>query len=251
MPLYNAHEYLEYSIQSVLGQTYTNFELLIVDDASTDNSLVIAERFSKLDDRVKVLSLPVNSGAAVARNLAIKNASGRYIAFLDSDDSWKENKIERQLAFMQKKSIAFSYTEFDKVDSLGNVILKVCVPAKVSYSSLLKTTPIGCLTAMYDTSVVGKVYMPLIRKRQDLGLWLKLLKIVPYAYGLNESLADYRLREGSISENKLNAAIYTWTLYRYVEKLNFFTAIYYFSHYALNGFIKTKFPKLGKLLGRL
>jgi len=251
MPVYNASEYLELSVRSVIEQTYKNWELLIVDDFSTDDSLAIAKRLSALDARIQVFSLQKNSGAAVSRNLAIEKASGRYIAFLDSDDTWKEIKLERQLAFMNSNDIAFSYSGFDKIDSVGNTILTVSVSAKISYSSLLKSTSIGCLTAIYDAEALGKVYMPLIRKRQDLGLWLKLLKLERYAYGLNESLACYRVREGSISENKFNAALYTWKLYREVEKLGALSAIYYFIHYAINGILKTKLPKLGKIMGRL
>src|SRR5690554_4363141 len=250
-PLYNCSKYLEQTIQSVISQTYENWEMIMVDDCSTDNSIKIAQHYAVQDERVKIIQLEKNSGAAVARNTAIEAAQGRFIAFLDSDDQWLPHKLETQLAFMQKQNVAFSYAAYEKMNEEGAVIGSVGVPDKVCYRDLLKVCSIGCLTAMYDTQKLGKVYMPLIRKRQDLGLWLKILKQTPYAYGVQDILAQYQLRSDSISANKRVAAQYTWRLYREVERLSFPVASYYFSHYAVNGVLRTKFPRVANKFGLL
>lgn len=250
-PSYNAESHLPKTIESVFAQTYKNWEMLIVDDCSPDNTNRLIESYVKQDGRIKLIKLEKNSGAAVARNKAIELAQGRYIAFLDSDDRWLPHKLEAQISFMQKKDIAFSYTAYDKINEQGNIIGTVGVPDKVAYTDLLKVCSIGCLTAMYDTKKLGKVYMPLIRKRQDLGLWLRILKKVPYAYGIQQPLARYQVRPDSISANKRSAARYTWRLYRDVEHLNFAKALYYFCFYAVNGVFRTKFPHIARKLGLL
>lgn len=250
-PTYNAAEYLSTAIESVLSQTFTDWELILVDDCSTDNSVELIESYVTEDSRIKLIKLPENSGAAVARNKGIELAGGRYIAFLDSDDSWKPYKLQEQIQFMQDNDIAFSYSAYEKTYEDGHVYETVGVPDKVGYSDLLKVCSIGCLTAIYDTKILGKVYMPLIRKRQDLGLWLRILKEVPYAYATPGILAQYRVRRDSISANKKVAAQYTWRLYREVEGLSFFSAAYYFSHYAVNGVLRTKFPRLARMIGVL
>jgi glycosyltransferase involved in cell wall biosynthesis len=250
-PSFNSAEFIAATVQSVLNQSIECWEMIIVDDCSTDNSVEVIQPFVEMDSRIKLIRLTKNSGAAVARNTAIEAAKGRYIAFLDSDDLWLPDKLEKQLAFMQENNYPFSFTTYDKINEEGDVFGHVGVPTKASYSDLLKTCSIGCLTAMYDTEYFGKVYMPLIRKRQDLGLWLKLLRKTDYAYGLNETLAQYRVHKRSISANKLSAASYTWRLYRDVEKLNFLKASYYFSHYAVRAFLRTKFPSIARFLGVL
>jgi len=250
-PLYNCAEYLDKTIESVLMQTFSSWELVMVDDCSVDNSLSIAQYYAGQDGRITVMQLEKNSGAAIARNTAIEVAQGRYIAFLDSDDRWLPNKLEEQLKFMQEKNVAFSYSAYEKLNEQGEVIGRVGVPEKVNYRDLLKVCSIGCLTAMYDTKMLGKVYMPDIRKRQDLGLWLKILKKTPYAYGVKDVLAQYQLRSDSISANKRSAAQYTWKLYREVENLSLPVASYYFSHYAINGLLRTKAPRLAKAFGAL
>lgn len=250
-PTYNAENYLKYTIESVLSQTYQNWEMLIVDDCSTDNTVAIIKSYIEKDNRITLIELDKNSGAAVARNTAIEKASGRYIAFLDSDDRWLPNKLEKQIGFMQNNNYAFTYTAYEKINESGEYAGNVGIPDKVNYADLLKVCSIGCLTAVYDTKALGKIYMPLIRKRQDLGLWLKILKQIPYAYGLNEVLAQYQLRSDSISANKKEAAKFTWKLYREVEQLSIIKAGYYFSFYAINGVLRTKLPKLARLLGVL
>lgn len=248
MPSFNSEKYISHAIISVVSQTFQDWELIVVDDNSTDSSIEVISEFCRKDSRIKLTKLAKNSGAAVARNKAIETAKGRYIAFLDSDDQWLPTKLEEQLKFMQDNGYAFSYTAYNKVNSNGDILSEMGVPYKLQYSDLLKKCEIGCLTAMYDTSKLGKIYMPSIRKRQDLGLWLKILKNTPYAYGLNKVLASYTLRNDSISSNKRQAAAYTWRLYRDVEQLPLYKAIYYFSYYAINGVLRTKFPKVAKVL---
>ncbi|MDP5291623.1 glycosyltransferase family 2 protein [Oceanimonas sp. CHS3-5] len=250
-PVFNCSSFIGDAIESVIEQSFQSWEMILVNDCSTDNSLAIARLYSEKDERIKVVELSVNSGAAVARNKAISMAKGRYIAFLDADDRWLPCKLEKQVNFMQGNRVPFSYAEYERIDADGNVLGHIGVPKKVSYSDLLKTCYIGCLTAMYDTDCFGKVYMPEIRKRQDFSLWLKLLKEVDYAYGINEPLAQYRVHEGSISFNKLHASKYTWKVYREVESLSFFRSAYCFSHYAIRGVLRKNYPVLARFLGVL
>lgn len=251
LPLFNARKTISRSVLSVQSQTMKDWELIVVDDCSTDSSIAIVEELAKNDARIKILRLDSNSGAAVARNVGIREAQGRYISFLDSDDSWLPEKLEKQLNFIRKTGASFVFSAYRKVDELGRFIETMGVPKKVSYHTLLKSCVIGCLTAMYDTHVFGKVEMPLIRKRQDLGLWLKLLKFTDYAYGQNEVLAEYTVRKGSISSDKKSASYFQWKLYRDIENLSFPKASYYFIHYATRGILRNHYPSLARFLGVL
>ena len=248
---HNSSAFVSETIESVLNQSLSDWEMIIVDDFSSDDSVQVIQSFVEIDSRIKLIQLGINSGAAVARNIAINVSKGRYIAFLDSDDIWLPDKLEKQLAFMRANNYPFIFAAYDKIDVNGNVFGHVGVPDKVSYFDLLKMCSIGCLTVMYDTEYFGKVTMPLIRKRQDLGLWLMLLKKTDYAFGFNETLAQYRVHTDSISSNKASAAMFTWRLYREVEGLNLIKACYYFSHYALRGLLRTKAPGLARRLGVL
>lgn len=236
-PNYNGEAFIAATIQSVLDQDYQDWELLIIDDNSSDNSLELIQSFR--DDRIKVISLGENQGAAKARNEGIRQAQGRWIAFLDGDDLWMPNKLSEQIAFMLQHNYAFTYTAYEKINELGQKTGELNVPSKVNYYDLLKTCSIGCLTAVYDTQRLGKIYMPLIDKRQDYGLWLRILKQVDFAYGMNTMLAKYRVRSHSISSNKLLAAKYQWRVYREIENLSIFSAIRYMISYAFHGFIKS------------
>lgn len=247
-PSFNASKYIDLTLKSILSQTYSNWELIIVDDCSSDSTCEIVQQFIKQDSRIKLVKLEQNSGAAVARNTGIENAKGRFIAFLDSDDTWHPQKLEKQIEFMEKNNYAFTYTQYHQVNEFGEVIGTLNFPKKVNYRTLLKTCIIGCLTVIYDTSKIGKVYFPLIRKRQDFALWLKILKKVEFAYCLEEDLASYTVRSDSISANKWKAAQFNWKLYRDIEKLNIFSSIYYFSHYAIRGILRSKFKSISKLL---
>lgn len=239
-PVYNAERFLKETIQSILDQSYKKFELILVDDCSTDNSERIIKNFSERDQRIKYVKLESNSGAAVARNTGLKTASGEYVAFLDSDDVWKSTKLEKQLAFMQQKNIGFTYTAFETIDEDGQIIKKrISVPEKVDYSSLLKNTAIACSTVVINRKNTGCFEMPLVRKGQDTATWLKLLRTqIDYAYGINDVMSSYRKVSGSISDNKLSALKRTWNTYRNIERLSFGKAAYYFSWYVLNAIKK-------------
>ncbi|HEO98691.1 MAG: glycosyltransferase family 2 protein [Campylobacterales bacterium] len=240
-PSYNSEKFIAQTIESVLNQTYREWEMIIVDDKSTDNTVELIEPYAQKDKRIKYIVLEENSGPAVARNRAIEEAQGRYIAFLDADDLWMPQKLEKQITFMQRENIALSYTGYYRFEqSTDQIKDEITVPLKVDYHELLKQNIIGCLTAVYDTKIVGKVTMPLIRKRQDFGLWLKILKEVPYAYAINEPLAYYRIHNDSISSNKIISSQYNWKLYREVEKLPWYKALYYFAWYTYRSLLKYK-----------
>lgn len=235
-PVYNSAKYIESTINSVREQTFTQFEMILVDDCSTDNSREIIEKIIKEDNRIKYILLKNNSGAAVARNIGIEAAEGRYIAFLDSDDVWKKNKLSYQLSFMEKNQYAFTYTAFETITDTGKVIQEeVAVPVSLNYTQLLKNTAIACSTVIIDRSIVGDFSMPLVRKGQDTATWLKILRgPVKKAYGLDNVLSSYRKVKGSISDDKLSALKRTWNTYRNIEKLPLLKALYYFLWYVIN-----------------
>ena len=165
-------------------------------------------------------------------------AEGRYIAFLDADDLWMPEKLEKQLKFIKDNDLAFTYSSYGLIDEDGNDLGSFMTKESISYDGMLKTCSVGCLTAIYDTKKLGKLYMPNILKRQDYGLWLKILKEVGESKGILEPLAIYRLVNNSVSSNKIKASLYQWKIYREVEKLSFIKSLYYFVHYAINGLVK-------------
>jgi glycosyltransferase involved in cell wall biosynthesis len=248
-PVYNGQRYLADTIESVLRQTYSHWEMWIINDASSDQSLDIANRFKNLDDRIKVIDSASHIGAARARNLGISASNGRFISFLDADDCWFPNKLERQVAFMLKNNFAFTYTGYEIINSDGITISVNKAPHQISRKSLLTKKRIGCLTAMYDTAYFGKVKMPLIRKRQDLGLWLQLLRNVDAAYGIPDSLARYRVHVDSMSANKLSAAMFTWRLYRQHEGMSLLDSIFYFMWYVVGRILRTLSARFASQLG--
>ncbi|MGJ8715871.1 MAG: glycosyltransferase family 2 protein [Maribacter stanieri] len=226
-PVYNSEKYLADNISSVLAQTYKNWELILVDDCSSDTSEIICKSFEKNDSRIKYYRLAKNSGAGIARNKAIEVANGKFIAFLDSDDTWYPKKLEKQLNFMKENDYHFTFTDYNMVDEAGNDLNKLvkCKPF-VNYNKALYKNPIGCLTVIYSVDFFGKQYMPSIRKRQDYALWLKLLKKSD-GYGLNECLSTYRIGNESISSNKFKLLKYEWQIYRDVEGLSFLKSAFY------------------------
>lgn len=227
-PSYESEKFISQTIESVLGQTHQNWEMIIVDDASLDKTSSIVEEYLQKDSRIKLFKLQENSGPAVARNRAIEEAKGRYIAFLDSDDLWKPQKLQKQIEFMQEKDCSLSYSAYETISNDAKVLNKVIKPPiKLSYNDLLKSNHIGCLTAMYDTKKIGKIYMPLIKKRQDYGLWLKIVKKTDYAYGMDEPLATYRIVSNSLSSNKFKLLKYHYQLFTEFEKIGTIRALYY------------------------
>lgn len=234
-PVYNAAPFIEKTIKSVLEQTYANIEHILVDDCSSDSSEEIIKKMIADDDRIKYIKLSENSGAAVARNTGLDKAKGQYIAFIDSDDVWKKEKLERQIAFMQENKYAFTYTNFEMVSEQGDILSSsVPLPNKLDYKGLLKNTAIACSTVVIDRFVIGEFRMPLVRKGQDTATWLQILKKYDYAYAFNEVLGQYRQVEGSISSDRLGALKRTWNTYYNIEKLAFPKAVYYFSFYVFN-----------------
>ena len=177
-PTYNSSKFIRDAIESVLMQSYQNWEMLIVDDASSDDTCEIINGFVLSDERIKLMRRSENGGAAVSRNAAISVANGRYIAFLDSDDVWREEKLERQLELFQKTNASLVYSGYEKIDESGNKQGRVVtVPESIDYAGLLNATVIATVTAIYDTNRVGRVLMPNIRKRQYYALWLKILRL--------------------------------------------------------------------------
>ena len=226
MPSYNTGGFIKESIQSVLNQTYSNWELLIVDDCSSDNTLDVISTFK--DRRIKIISNSKNLGAAVSRNRALREASGRWVAFLDSDDLWKPEKLEKQIQFMENNSYAFSYTEYYEIDEndcfTGTV---VTAPRKISKALMAATNFMGCLTVMYDKNTVGLLQIPGLKKRNDYALWLKAIKKSD-AFLLNEKLAFYRVRTSNSltdrGKNPLKLVKYNYQLWRESEHKSAFTA---------------------------
>lgn len=247
-PSHNCAPFISETICSVLNQSFSDWEMIIVDDCSADNSVEVIQSFVEQDSRINLIRLSEKSGAAVARNAAIEAATGRFIAFLDSDDLWMPNKLEKQVQFMLDQDVAFSFSAYEKIDETGKVFGYIGVPKKTGYHDLLKTCSIGCLTAMYDVEKLGKVYMPVNTKREDFATWLAILKQVDYAYGMPDVLAQYRVYASQSSAKKAKMAKENWRLYREVEQLNLIKASYYFSHYAVRGVLRTKFPSLARKL---
>ncbi len=241
-PNYNGSAYIVETIESVLAQSYQNWEMLIVDDHSSDNSLDIVNSYQ--DSRIKILKND-KKGAASARNVALRAAKGRYIAFLDNDDLWLPEKLEKQLKFMQEGNLALSYTHYQRFNDAGeNLGLHQPQELNLNYQRLLKGCPIGCLTVIYDKDKVGDVLMPEVKMRNDYALWLKILKQGHIATLMPEVLAKYRVRAGSLSGNKLKAAMYQFKLLFEVENLGLLKTCYYFSFYALENVMRRLMFKL-------
>ncbi len=212
LPAYNAAATLEQAVASVQAQSFTDWELRIVDDGSSDATSKIAQRFADVAANIFFDELPANQGVAAARNLAIAAARGRYIAFLDADDAWWPNKLDHQIALMERTGAALSYTGFNRVSKNGS--RPVQVPQSTTYEALLRGNVICCSTAIYDSAICGKTPMPAFHRRQDYALWLDLLKTHHKAHGLNEILLDYHVVSNSLSNNKLVASLGTWRVYR-------------------------------------
>lgn len=233
MPLYNSSKYLDESVQSVRFQSYQNWELILVDDASSDDTLERAHAWAQQDSRIRIIACPTNSGAGRCRNLGIESAEGRYIAFLDSDDFWDKEKLTHQLSEMARRAAGFSYTDY-AIRFEDRQRTKIYQPPEaLTYRDLLRHCAIGCSTVIYDTKVFGKRFFPGIRKRQDFALWLAMLKDIDRAYKCGPALTTYRVRSGSISANKLKATLFTWNIYRQHEKLGVVPSLYYLMRHSL------------------
>lgn len=223
MPTYNCASFIEASINSVLAQTVTDWELLIEDDCSTDSTIEVLKPYLEKYPQIHYHCLEKNGGPAAARTEALRKANGKYIAFLDSDDLWHPEKLEKQIAFMKKTGVDFTATAYSQMDEAGNDLHTICLPPKrMNYNKCIRlSNPIGNLTVIYDQEKLGRFEVPPIKKRNDFALWLKILKKTKYCYGMDEVLATYRLgRTGSVSKNKLAQAKYHWQLYHEIEGHN-------------------------------
>lgn len=238
-PTFNSAKYISETILSVQKQTHQNWEMILIDDCSSDNTIDLIKDFIAKDHRIKLYQLDLNSGPAVARNKGIENGNGKYMTFLDADDIWFEDFIENSIKTIQKTGIHFVFSSYKRSDETLNFIYSdFIVPQKVTYSDILKSNSISCVTAFLDIEILGKKAMPLIRKRQDMGLWLKYLKEIPFAYGIQEPKAIYRIRKNSLSRKKSDLLKYQWQFYREVENLTVFQATYYMLHWMYRGFMK-------------
>lgn len=237
IPVYNASRFLEETINSIQKQTYSNWEAIFIDDCSSDNSYNLIKKYQKEDKRIKLIKNKTNSGAAVSRNNGIDHAGGDYLCFLDADDKWHPEKLEKQINFMQELNCEFSFTGYqfanEKCNPNGKI---VSVPDKINYKQALKNTTIWTSTVMFDMNKLSKedIRMPNIKRGQDTATWWKVLKKIQYAYGLNEVLSYYRRTNDSLSANKLTALKRTWNLYRNVEHLNIKSSLYNFCWYCFN-----------------
>lgn len=243
-PNYNGGAYIEATIKSVISQTYTNWELIIVDDCSSDDSLSVIEKYRN-DDRIHLLKHEKNSGVIVSRNYGISQAKGRYIAFLDSDDVWLPEKLFNHLNFMRENAVGFSFTSYTIISSKDLVLGHLIAPETVDYRKLLSKCDIGCSTVIYDTSFLDKQFFDVKapQSREDYVLWLKIAKTfssIPML-GLQKTLTLYRKHDQGISAKKSKAGMKIWRVYRDVEKLDFFTAAYHMILYTFNGVKKHYF----------
>ncbi|MBO4106825.1 glycosyltransferase family 2 protein [Streptococcus suis] len=237
IPMYNAEQFIQETIQSVLAQTYQVFEIIVVDDQSSDNSMETVRSLIAKDSRIRLLQNEVNSGVAVARNAGVAEANGRFICFLDADDLWLSDKLAKQVSFMLENSYAFSFTSYQFADENGLPIKSpVHVPGRLSYKEALRKHTIWTSTVMLDLEQLTKqqIEMPNVRRGQDTATWWKILKVTDYAYSIDEVLSLYRRTSDSLSANKLSAIKRTWNLFRNVEGLSFWETILPFCGYAYN-----------------
>ncbi|NPA08248.1 MAG: glycosyltransferase [Chlorobi bacterium] len=237
-PSYNSAEFIEETIHSVLNQTYENWEWLISDDRSKDDTVELIRKYN--DPRIKLHVLEKNGGAGNARNKSLKRAEGRYIAFLDSDDFWYPEYLEEMIGFMDKNNAELVYCNYSRCDEhTMEPILKDFEADKiVTFSNLLKTCRLAPVSTMYDTKRVGKFFFPVKSKREDHVMWLNLLKKIPKGYPLNKTLAKYRMRENSVSRKKKNIIRDQYLVYKDFMGFSVTKSLYYTANWAFNGFLK-------------
>ena len=249
-PVYNGEDTIVETIESVLNQTFKDFEMIVVDDISTDNTRKIVEEYTKKDKRVKYYLLPSKGGASAARNYAISKASGRYIAFLDGDDLWYPEKLEKQIKFMQDNDYHFTYTDYEYIDENSKPLNKMrkC-PKKMSYHRMLFGDSVGCLTVIYDSIAVGRISIPELKKRNDYALWCIILKKVKCGYKYNEVLAKYRKVSDSnslSSGRKIKLLKYHYRVHRNVNEFNPVTSVFYTVTNVVNYFNNKMFREIKK-----
>ncbi len=240
-PTYNCAKYIGETIEAVQAQTYNNWEMIIVDDCSSDTTQEIVKNYSDVDPRIHYIYREINSGPAIARTEAMNIANGEYMAFCDSDDLWMPTKLEKQLKYMKEKDYAFTCTAYEQIDEKGNGMDRVIdVVHKCDYNRLLLDCPVGNSTVMYSVKKMGKFEVPNIRKRNDDALWLQMLKKEPYIYGMSDVLMKYRIRNNSVSSNKFRVIKYHWILYRNIEHLSIPRSMFHIGYWCAIKILKIK-----------
>jgi len=240
-PCYNSEKFIQETYESIKNQTYNNWEWIIVDDCSTDNSVEIINGFK--DERIRLQINSTNSGAAISRNKALEMAKGRYITFIDSDDLWLPQFLEKSIAYLKNNKTELVYATYKRVDENLNPLLNDFEAEDlIDYKRILFNCPIPMLTSIYDSQRIGKITFPDVELREDHAMWLELLKKVKFARAIKEPLGIYRMRENSVSRNKIFIAKKQYSLYRNYIKLSIFKSMYYTLHWGINGL-----KKYGKL----
>ncbi len=240
IPVHNAEKYINDTVNSVLNQTYDAWEMILVENASDDSTVHILEEIKSRDSRIRIMDLKDAVGAAAARNMGVTAATGRFIAFLDADDIWHPEKLEKEVAFIKEKEAAFVFTGYEFANEKAKPSGKIVkVPESLSHIQAMKNTTIFTSTVMFDTTRIDKekIRMPQI-KSEDTALWWNILREGYLAYGLNENLVLYRRPGKSLSSNKIEAIKRIWYLYRKWEKLNVFTSSWYFVHWAFRAVLR-------------
>lgn len=243
-PMYKGAAYVGETIESVIAQTYANWEMIIVDDCSPDEGagIAVVKKYIEKDKRIKLIESKVNKGSSGARNIALREADGEYIAFLDSDDIWMPDFLQKQLDFMKEKQAPIVFSSYKRIDekTKHEILLPFIVPSIVTYKTMLKTCPIFPSTSIYDVKLIGKTFFneKMGSLRDDYVYWLSILKRVPAAYGNKEQLAYYRMRKESITADKKKVIIPQWRVLRDVEKLSFLKCVYYISAWAVISYFK-------------
>lgn len=242
MPLFNGELHVKESINSVLNQEYINWELIIIDDCSTDRSREVVKEYTRNCSKIKLLQTNINQGPAYARNMGIQEAKGDYISFLDSDDVWFPNKLKAQIDFIKKTNAELIFSNYEKISHAGKKANRVIyLPNKVTYKDILKSNFVPCLTALYNVKKLGKHFQntdKFLISYEDYLMWVSILKNGIIAYNTNQTLAYYRLSEKSISRNKFKMLTIRWHLYRNIEKLSIYQSIYFMINYLILGLKK-------------
>lgn len=234
-PAYNCSKTIVETFNSIKNQTYSNWEWIIIEDHSADGTYELLEKLAKENPKIVLLRTEKNSGTAVARNIGIDNAKGQFVSFLDADDLWKPEKLEKQIRFMIENGIAFSYSNYDVLFEDGKTSSFNPKKKYADYKTLLKRNDIGCLTVMYNPKIVGKAYMPIdAQKREDYAAWLDVTKRGIKAVKIDESLAIYRLGNATLTSNKKKMIKFHYRVYRQHEKMGVFKSLYYLFIFMLN-----------------
>jgi teichuronic acid biosynthesis glycosyltransferase TuaG len=237
-PCYNSAAFIEATINSVIEQSYHNWELIIIDDSSTDDTCKLVEDYTSRYANIKLIRLEKNAGVANARNVGLEKAGGKYIAFLDSDDIWLKDKLQQQVAYMEQRNLPMSFCAYKRIDEAGKVISKqIEVPPSVTYGQLLSHNVIIFSTSLTLRSVIGATRFKKAG-HEDWIFWLDVFKKPFNGYGINQVFVLYRIRKGSVSANKLKVVGYTWKILRESEKIGFFKSVYLFTKYAFATVLK-------------